>query len=80
MMLTEYIYAAMHHATYKKLGGTTYYGEIPGFDGLYATAPSLEGYRDELQSGLEDWILFGLSNGFSIPPTDGIALIPSKIA
>lgn len=79
-MLGEYIHAAMHHATYKKLGDDTCYGEIPGLDGLYANAPSLEACRDELQSGLEDRILFGLSNGFSIPPIDGIALIPSKIA
>lgn len=79
-MLTEYIHAAMHHATYKQLGDGTYYGEIPGLDGLYANAPSLEACHDELRSALEDWMLFGLANGFSIPPIDGIALNPTKIA
>src|SRR5918994_5598449 len=58
-MLTEYIRAAMQRATYDKLEDGTYYGEVPGLQGLYANEPTLEACRTELQSSLEDCIVFG---------------------
>jgi predicted RNase H-like HicB family nuclease len=79
-MLTEYICAAMKQATYDKLEDGTYYGEIPGLQGLYANEPTLEACRTELQSSLEDWIVFGLANGLAIPPIDGIELTTTKVA
>ena len=79
-MLTDYIRAAMHHATYEKLDDNTFYGEIPGLDGLYANGPTLEACRDELESALEDWILFGLTNDFPVPAVDGIDLTAAKIS
>ena len=79
-MLTEYIRAAMQRAEYEKLEGGTYYGEIPGLQGVYADGKKLEQCREELQSALEDWILFGLANGFSIPPIEGIDLNGVKVA
>jgi predicted RNase H-like HicB family nuclease len=48
-MLTEYIHAAMHRAEYEILSDGTFYGEIPGFQGVYANADTLEGCRDELK-------------------------------
>ena len=68
-MLTDYIRAAMARAEYEMLEDGTYYGEIPGLQGVYANAPKLEACRAEFQSALEDWILFGLANGFTIPPS-----------
>ena len=56
-MLLEYIQAAMRLAHYKLLDGGTYFGEIPGFAGVWANGKSLEECREELQSALEDWIL-----------------------
>jgi predicted RNase H-like HicB family nuclease len=48
-MLTEYIKAAMHQAKYEILEDDgTFYGSIPGFQGVYANAETLEGCRDEL--------------------------------
>ena len=79
-MLTDYINAAMHHARYEILEDGTYYGEIPGLHGVYANESTLESARDELRSALEDWILFRLTNGFPIPPVDGIDLTVSKVA
>lgn len=35
--------------------------------------------RDELLSALEDWILFGLLNGFPVPAIDGIDLTKAKV-
>jgi predicted RNase H-like HicB family nuclease len=79
-LLTAYINAAMRRATYRILDDGTYYGEIPGLRGVYANAPLLEACREELQSALEDWILFGLINGFPIPDIDGLSLIAAKVA
>ncbi|HET6568447.1 MAG TPA: hypothetical protein VFG50_10820 [Rhodothermales bacterium] len=76
-MLTAYIEAAMRHATYEILeDGEGYYGEIPGIQGVWVNAETLEACRDELQSVLEDWILVGFHLGAVIPPVDGIDLNP----
>lgn len=73
-MLTEYILAAMHRAKYKLIGDETFFGEIPGLDGLWANAETLEACRDELEESLEEWILLGLQLGHPIPAIDGIEL------
>lgn len=57
-MLTDYIRAALQHARYEIMPDSgTYYGNIPGFQGVWANAPTLEVCRAELQEVLEDWIL-----------------------
>jgi len=67
-MLTEYLRAAMKKARYEILpDDNTFYGEIPGFDGVYANADTLEGCRDELEEVLEEWIFFRMSRNLSLP-------------
>ncbi len=78
-MLTKYIQAAMRHATYEILPDGTFYGEIPGFQGVWANADTLEAYRDELQEVLEDWILFRASRNLSLPVVDGIGLLAKDL-
>ena len=74
-MLEEYIKSAMRKAKYEILKDDgSFYGEIPGFDGVYANAKTLEGCRDELEEVLEDWLLFRISRNLSIPVVDGIEL------
>ncbi|MGH2544471.1 MAG: type II toxin-antitoxin system HicB family antitoxin [Ardenticatenaceae bacterium] len=73
-MLTEYICAAMKRATYEILPNGTYYAEIPGLQGVYANAATLEECRTELQEVLEGWILLGLQLGHPLPVVDGIDL------
>jgi len=73
-VLTAYIRAAMKRVQYEKLEDGSYYGEIPGFQGVWGNAPSLEACRDELQEVLEDWILLGLRLGHPLPVVDGIDL------
>ena len=51
-----------------------YYGEIPEFDGVYATAESLEECRDELLSGLEDWLMLSIHKNLPIPVIGNISL------
>ena len=80
-MLTAYIQAAMKHAKYEILEDQTYYGEIPGFQGVYANMNTLESCREELQSVLEGFgfehlnvykIILGLKMGHPFPEADGL--------
>ena len=73
-MITEYIQAAMRQARYEILEDGTFYGKIPGFQGVWANDGSLELCREELQSVLEGWILLGLRMGHSFPTTNGLRL------
>ena len=77
--LTDYIQAAMRRASYEKLEDGTFYGEVRGLSGVYGDGDTLEGCREELQSALEDWILFGLRNGAVIPPLDQFDLNVARV-
>jgi len=66
-MLTEFISKKLRAARYKKLDDGTYFGEIPGLRGVWANSKNLEDCREELRSALEDWVLFKLKDGDSIP-------------
>ncbi len=80
-MLTDYIRAAMRHAQYELLPeDSTYYGSIPGFQGGWANAPTLEACRDELQEVLEDWLLLALRQGHRLPVVDGLDLNVKDVA
>ena len=75
-MLTDYIEAAMRKAKYKLLDKREgFFGEIPGFKGLWANAKSLEACRDELHSVLEDWLIIKLRhNDDDLPVVNGLNL------
>ena len=66
-MLTRYIQAAMKHAQYEILEDKTFYGSIPGFEGVWANEPTLNACRQELQDALEDWILLGVTLNHELP-------------
>lgn len=76
-MLLNYIQAAMRLAKYEILEDGKYYGEIPGFDGVWAQDDNLEACREELQSALEDWLVLGLRMGHKLPVVAGIQLVPA---
>ena len=74
-MIREYLGAAMKRARYEILSDDgTYYGEIPGFDGVYANAPQLEECRNLLEEILEEWLLLSLSRGMPVPVVEGLDL------
>ncbi|MEM1042548.1 MAG: type II toxin-antitoxin system HicB family antitoxin [Bacteroidota bacterium] len=74
-MLTAYIRAAMHAAEYELLeDGEGYYGSIPGLQGVWSNADTLEACRDELQEVAEDWLLIRLRRGANVPVLNGIDL------
>lgn len=77
-MVTEYIQAAMHKAHYELIEDGTFVGTIPGLQGVLANAETLEACRDELQSALEDWLVFRIERHLSIPVIDDIQLIPEQ--
>jgi predicted RNase H-like HicB family nuclease len=79
-MLTDFISAAMSHAEYEDLGDEGWYGRIPGFEGLWASAPTPDEIRTELRSSLEDWILVGVRLGHTLPVVDGIDLNVQRVA
>lgn len=80
-MILEYIDAAMRKAKYELLPDDgLYYGEIPGFDGVYATAKGLEECREELKATLEDWLLLSLTKNLPTPIINGISLEVKNVA
>jgi len=80
-MLTDYLRAALSKATYEILRDDgTFYGEIPGFAGVYSNDKTLEGCRQQLAEVLEEWILVRIHERLSLPVVDGIELKVSKVA
>lgn len=74
-MLAEYIDKAMEQAVYEIIEDErTYWGEIPGLQGVWARHATLEGCRRELREALSDWIGLRLRLGLSIPIMSGIDL------
>jgi len=73
-VITEYIQAAMRRARYEILEDDTFYGEIPGFQGVYANAETLEDCREQLREVLESWLVLGLRLGHLLPIVDDISL------
>ena len=80
-MLTQYIQTAMHQAKYEILSDDeSFYGEIPGFQGVYANAETLEDCRNELAEVLESWIVFRLSRNLDMPIVNGLRLTVEKVS
>ena len=80
-MLTQYIQFAMQQAKYEILSDDeSFYGEIPGFQGVYANAETLENCRNELAEVLESWIFFRLSRNLDVPVINGLRLAVEKVS
>jgi len=80
-MLTKYIHAAMHRARYEILDDDgSFSGSIPGLDGAWANASTLEACREELEEVLEDWLMLSLARNLPIPALDGIELKIREVA
>ena len=73
-MLTEYVQAALRRARYERLDDGSVYGEIPGFQGVFASAETLEACQEQLRQVLEGWIVLGLRLDHLLPVVDGVSL------
>lgn len=80
-MLSQYLQAAMHKAKYKVLEDDgSYYGEIPGFQGVWSNADTEEECKIELEEVLEEWLFFRISRNLEIPVVDGLRLAIEKVS
>lgn len=72
MRIPDYVRSALAHAQYDKLEDGQFFGEIPGFEGVWAAAPSREECGQELESVLRDWVSIRVEREMSLPavPTD----------
>ena len=71
-MLFEYTQGALEKAEYKKLDDSTWYAEIPGFEGVWANSTSVEECRKELIEVLEEWLILKLKDGDTVPVVNDI--------
>jgi predicted RNase H-like HicB family nuclease len=79
-MLSQYIKAAMRQAKYEILSDDgSFYGEIPGFQGVWANAETLEDCRNELEEVLEEWIFLHLADNTPLPVVNGLELSVKKV-
>ena len=80
-MLSQYIQAAMRQAKYEILSDDrSFYGEIPGFQGVYANAETLEDCREELAEVLEEWIFLHIADNTPLPVINGLKLSVEKVS
>ena len=78
-LLAEYIEVAMRDFVYEILEDDgSYFGTVPGFQGAWANADTVEECRKELAEVLEGWIILGIERGHPIPDLSSVNLMPTK--
>lgn len=78
-LLAEYIEIAMRDAVYEVIEDDgSYFGTVPGFQGAWANADTIEECHKELAEVLEDWILLGIKLGHEIPVLPSIDLMSKE--
>ena len=73
-MLIRYVQAALKYAEYKKLDNGTWFAEIPGFEGVWANASTVEACRSELEEVLEEWLILKIRDKDPLPVVDGLEI------
>ncbi|MBI3849428.1 MAG: type II toxin-antitoxin system HicB family antitoxin [Verrucomicrobia bacterium] len=67
-MLAHFLDVAMELAAYEIIeDDASYWGEIPGLQGVWARHQTLAGCQRELREALSDWIALRLRLGMEIP-------------
>jgi len=79
-MLTEYIQKALEKALYKVLEDGTWFVEIPGFQGVWANADTVEECRHELTEILEEWLVLKIRDRDPIPEIEGVTIRVKEVA
>jgi predicted RNase H-like HicB family nuclease len=80
LMLTEYIQKALEKAHYKFLEDGTWFAEIPGFQGVWANATTVEECRHELTEVLEEWLVLKIRDRDPIPEIEGVSIRIKEVA
>jgi predicted RNase H-like HicB family nuclease len=79
-MLSEYIQKALEKALYKVLDDGTWFAEIPGFQGVWANASTVEECRQELVEVLEEWLVLKIRDRDPIPEIEGVRIEIREVA
>jgi len=66
-LIRQYVDTALKTARYDKLGGGTFYGEVPRLRGVIATATTLERCREELAEVIEEWVPVRVAKRLPVP-------------
>lgn len=66
-VLAQYIQSALSQSCYKQLEDQTWFAEIPGFEGVWANAKTVEACRAELAEVLEEWLLLKTCDRDQLP-------------
>lgn len=80
MGLSSYIDAALDSARFKNLNDKTVFGEIPGFEGVWASEKTLKKCRVVLREVLEDWIVLKLRSDDALPAVRGKKLTVPELS
>jgi predicted RNase H-like HicB family nuclease len=74
-MLAQYIDMVLELARYEIIEDDhSYWGEIPGFQGVWAKHQTLAGCQRELREALSDWLALRLKMGLEIPALGNVNL------
>ena len=73
-MLLRYCSEALEQAVYRQLEDDSWFAEIPGFQGVWANAATVEATRAELFEVLQEWLLLKLKDGDDLPTVNDINL------
>jgi predicted RNase H-like HicB family nuclease len=74
-MLTQYMDMALELARYEIIEDDhSYWGEIPGFQGVWSKHETLAGCQRELREALSDWLALRLKMGLEIPTLGNVNL------
>ncbi|MCA1668669.1 MAG: type II toxin-antitoxin system HicB family antitoxin [Thermomicrobia bacterium] len=79
-MLTTYIHTAMRHAANKMYEDGIFFATIPGFQGVWAHAGTVEECREELREVLEDWLFLSIADHDVLSVVDCIDLNAKVLA
>jgi predicted RNase H-like HicB family nuclease len=73
-MFIEYVQAALGKAEYKRLDDGSWFGEIPGFEGVWANSKTIEECRRELVEVLDEWLILKVRDRDVIPKIDNFEI------
>ena len=73
-MFAQYLDKAMQHAQIEQIEDGSYFGSIPGFQGVWSNTATKEACREELREVLEGWILLQIADHTPLPTVDGLRL------
>src|SRR5437879_3861584 len=79
-MFTDYVKAAMKKAKYELMENGPFWGEIPGFQGVWGSADDLDSCRQDLQGALDGWLPLKLwDHDDDIPILGRLTIYPKRI-